>query len=376
MLAAMSRKYPKPPAPKSEPVAPAIISPAIDFLCCGGISILAVVAIFVYAHLSPASRLVNDGVNLILIGILGTLFNAPHFMASYHLVYRKRELITQHKLASLYVPVVLLALILFAVVPPSLNAGNHTSSVVASETLIFLSFVLLAWHYTGQAWGMTGAFAFIGGIRMENRERWLIRCGHHTLLVWHILWACRFTLQVESVITEPFVKYAPQVGFLLNAWSVVVLLTIPLGIAGFLRIRKRTGIKPPLRSYAPWVAIYLWYALIWAYPKMFPLLQIFHAMQYLIFPVRVELNHYSAQQRHSGARKLWHAIGYYLILVAIGFAVFEIPPVPAQFVALVGAFVNIHHYFIDGAIWKIRNPQVRRELFAHLPVPGLAKSAA
>jgi hypothetical protein len=33
------------------------------------------------------------------------------------------------------------------------------------------------------------------------------------------------------------------------------------------------------------------------------------------------------------------------------------------------SFINLHHYFIDGVIWKIRNPQVRRDLFRHLQ-PG------
>ena len=28
--------------------------------------------------------------------------------------------------------------------------------------------------------------------------------------------------------------------------------------------------------------------------------------------------------------------------------------------------INIHHYFTDGVIWKISNPEVRRELFAHV----------
>jgi len=30
------------------------------------------------------------------------------------------------------------------------------------------------------------------------------------------------------------------------------------------------------------------------------------------------------------------------------------------------SFVNLHHYFVDGVIWKIRNPSVRRDMFAHL----------
>src|SRR5438067_10733437 len=34
---------------------------------------------------------------------------------------------------------------------------------------------------------------------------------------------------------------------------------------------------------------------------------------------------------------------------------------------LILMFINIHHYFTDGVIWKISNPEVRRELFAHVP---------
>jgi hypothetical protein len=36
-------------------------------------------------------------------------------------------------------------------------------------------------------------------------------------------------------------------------------------------------------------------------------------------------------------------------------------------------FINIHHYFTYGVIWKISNPEVRRELFAHVPRPEKAK---
>jgi hypothetical protein len=31
------------------------------------------------------------------------------------------------------------------------------------------------------------------------------------------------------------------------------------------------------------------------------------------------------------------------------------------------AFINIHHYFTDGVLWKLRNPEVQRQLFAHVP---------
>ena len=28
--------------------------------------------------------------------------------------------------------------------------------------------------------------------------------------------------------------------------------------------------------------------------------------------------------------------------------------------------INLHHYFIDAVIWKIREPEVRNSLFGHL----------
>jgi hypothetical protein len=33
---------------------------------------------------------------------------------------------------------------------------------------------------------------------------------------------------------------------------------------------------------------------------------------------------------------------------------------------LVLMFLNIHHYFTDGVMWKISNPEVRKALFAHV----------
>ena len=30
------------------------------------------------------------------------------------------------------------------------------------------------------------------------------------------------------------------------------------------------------------------------------------------------------------------------------------------------AFINIHHYVVDGAIWKLRDPAVRDDLMLHL----------
>jgi hypothetical protein len=154
---------------------------------------------------------------------------------------------------------------------------------------------------------------------------------------------------------------------------VVAVLTIPIGIAGFVRVYRRTGRSLPLRSIAPWAAIYLWYTLVWVYPGVFLLLQIFHAVQYLAFPLRVEMNQYVDRQPEEKHRQIRHTVLYFLGLLAAGGVVFGVPQLAVFFgdtsmsvSAVVAGFVNLHHYCIDGVIWKIRNPKVQQALFAHL----------
>ena len=43
-----------------------------------------------------------------------------------------------------------------------------------------------------------------------------------------------------------------------------------------------------------------------------------------------------------------------------------LPPAAVGAARVIPAFLSIHHYFTDGVLWKLSNPQVRRELFAHL----------
>ena len=68
----------------------------------------------------------------------------------------------------------------------------------------------------------------------------------------------------------------------------------------------------------------------------------------------------------------------YVIATAIGFVVLVLPqliPLSEEgkgsnliigAFALLSAVINIHHYFVDGVIWKLGNPEVKKDLFSHL----------
>jgi hypothetical protein len=114
-------------------------------------------------------------------------------------------------------------------------------------------------------------------------------------------------------------------------------------------------------------------------PRAIFWVQTAHALQYLIFPVRVELN--VTERQDPVPSHVWrHMILYGVILLGVSWLMsYQVPIGAMAMIAralgerpgelapvVIFAFLNIHHYFTDGVIWKLRNPEVRRDLFAHV----------
>ena len=140
--------------------------------------------------------------DLVLVGAgvqawLGATVNMPHFMASYRIVYRSREMILKHKWASIYVPTIL---IVYAVAALMVSPVSPSSSRAMMIVLVSVSSAYLAWHYTGQVWGMMASFAHLGGARFEKSERLLIRTGLRILLAWHVTWFLYTQLRDPSMV--------------------------------------------------------------------------------------------------------------------------------------------------------------------------------
>jgi len=346
---------------------PAMLSPIVDFLCVGGLSLI----VFVPLLLSGRS-------DLLLIGAgaqawVGTTINMPHFMASYRMVYRSRDMILKHKWASIYVPAILLAYIVIAL-------WEAQSSRVLLIVLISVGSAYLAWHYTGQVWGMMASYAYLGGTRFENRERRLIRTSLRILLAWHVIWFLYTQLKDPSIVRPAYV--------LASAASVVAF---GLGAVGLWQVRRRTGKLPPARALVAWLAIFVWYAVMARDPRAIFWIQIAHALQYLAFPIRVEMNRTAAAAPRIPGGITAHMALYGLGLLVVSYLVTQVVPGTAMSVVadvfgeqpshaapiLILTFINIHHYFTDGVIWHISNPEVRKELFAHVqPTAGTKPAAA
>jgi len=348
--------------PRAAPAHPtpdaAIISPFVDALCTGGLSLLVLVPL-----------LVAGRTDMLLVSVgaqawIGALVNMPHFLASYRMVYRTRESIRQHPWAAIYVPTVLLISCVAAV-----YASRWTP--VPISALLTISSTYLAWHYTGQAWGMMATFTHLGGNPFNPTERRLIRGSLFILTAWHIVWF--FYLGYSQ-----YVDLTP----LYIGLSALTAVALAMGLVGFWLHRRRTGRVAPLRAWLPWIAIFVWYATMArvGLPALF-IVQIAHAIQYLIFPFRVELNR-TTRSLGAAPRQLisLYLAGYLVALLAGSILAGIALPLGAMAVVTdwlgsgagqvagfaISAFFNIHHYFTDGVVWKLRDPTVRADLFGHL----------
>jgi hypothetical protein len=336
-----------------------ILSPVIDLLCVGGLSLI----VFVPLLLSGRS-------DLLLIGAgaqawLATLINMPHFMASYRIVYRSREMILRHKWASIYVPALLLVYIVIAL-------WEARYSPVLVIILISVGSAYLAWHYTGQVWGMMASYAYLDGVAFDRTEKLLIRNSLRILLVWHLTWFLFTQLRDPSAVRPIYLVV-----------SAGTLAALGLGAAGLAKMRRRTGKLPPARALVAWIALFVWYAVMARDPRAIFWIQIAHALQYLAFPLRVEINRTSATPAVSSGRLARHMAIYGGGLLVVSYLVAQVVPGAAMSTianvfgeepgrvapVLILMFINIHHYFTDGVIWKISNPEVRKELFAHVQRP-------
>jgi hypothetical protein len=281
-------------------------------------------------------------------------------------------MILRHKWASIYVPLILVAYIGVAL----WDAQNSPALVIV---LVAVASGYLAWHYTGQVWGMMASYAYLAGTSFERSERLLIRTGLRILLAWHVTWFLYTQLQNGAAVRPLYV--------LISGGTIVAFL---LGAIGILRVRRRIGRFPPARALVAWVAIFVWYAAMARDPAALFWVQIAHALQYLAFPVRVELNRTASKNKASPRRVALHMAGYAIVLLVVSIVVAQL--VPLSIMGVVGnifgdeprraapilllMFINIHHYVTDGVIWKISDPDVRRDLFAHVAAQRRAVPAS
>ena len=359
-----------------------IVSESADFWLTGGISICVMSLVLLYRMFVGGSESELQVSSILGSAIvLQVLLNWPHFMGSYSILYSPKDNIRRYKAATIYVPLILGFIIFYALDFSTIGAWYHfTVNTKVAYSLWLVAAFYLAWHYTGQTWGMMAVFAQLSGLSFTPMERMVFRYCLRVLLVWHVVWGA------QDLPPSWFGGVLSQnIDLALVIANVLGILSFLISFAVILLIKKRTGKYVDRRIFASWLSIYTWYLVLFFLPDAFMLVQASHALQYLAFPFRVELNRtegYISKLKKKRSKNnvkvktfsvMSWGFRYYSILVIAGLMFFYFPEfifsvnsdgVGVAF--MIASAINIHHFFVDSCIWHIRSKEVKGVLFKHL----------
>lgn len=337
--------------------------PASDLLLgCGGLYLLLLVPFALFGRELRLSQ------PLLLFPILSLLVSSPHYGATLLRVYEDRYDRRAYAIFSIAATAVIATAFFGSLWIPALGSFLVT---------LYLSWS--PWHYTGQNYGIAVMFLRRSGVTINaSDKRWIyisfVSSFVLVLLFMHGAGGSARDLPVynasESVNFRPLGIPSSVTAFAVPAVSLVYLLS--LTIAGV-----RLSRLAPLRDLLPFALLSLsqvfWFVLplgaAWAGWQ--PATEVFrsefrthyffwigmaHSIQYLWVT-----SYYAKQSKHWHGQPLWYAK-----VVASGAAIWMAPALifgPMSFgplamdqglTILIAAAVNLHHFVLDGAIWKLR----------------------
>ena len=354
------------------PPSGALLSPAWDFLMIGGLSLI-LFPLFLF--FVPRNQ---DLHSIALITFyLSFAVNYPHFLISYQFLYADNlSSITTHwrlALAGIVFPVAFLIYVGY-----SLLVGP--SSPAALSYLVNLMFFFVGHHYVKQIIGCVVVISTLNKVFFDRKERMILSIN--MLAIWMISYfngnIGTRTLQMHSISYQTF--NFPTVS--LTTCYVVIALSLLVMAWQIVQKYIQTGKWIPANALVALASIYLWHLPVLYHPSFFYMIPLFHSLQYMLFAGAYVKNRYrpvnispsTPQYRQQWLQGVSVYIGISIVLGTLFF--YTIPHFldknvaynkalygPELFMFLFVIFINIHHYFIDFAIWRRDNENVKRYLF-------------
>ena len=331
-----------------------LISPAWDFLLLGPGATLLVSAAFLSlsaAGLAAPAALLATSLSLLVVG--------PHYAATYRRAYTSRAIIAAHPLVTVAVPLALAAAAIAALRFPSTVAPIYFAVYV----------VWSGYHYSGQSLGVAMIYPLRQGARLAPDEKRLLAVPLHVSWLLSLLGLLRLDVEARNpaygIVQRSFLS-----AFALPTWALaagVAALVASFSAVAIVAVRRRRrGVPLPWPTIAVIAAQTLWFGCA-LYSPFFniALVPIFHGLQYLALTSWHNLK----ERRTLGGPIGPRAFALYAVTVLLlGFVIN--PGLFAAAGAWVGnaatvsatviTFVNLHHFLLDGRIWRMREATVRK----------------
>jgi tetratricopeptide (TPR) repeat protein len=328
-----------------------IYNPWLDMIVgCGAWS----APLLLLAYFSVASNTLKWS---IAFYVLALFFNYPHYMATVYRAYRRSEDFNKYRIFTVHITLLVVAT---AVV------SHFWFRALPWIFTIYLTWS--PWHYSGQNYGIFMMFARRAGSQPTTGERRALYAAF--LISYAILFLNFHTGHSSDPLFVSLNLSGPVSSLLQIALAVAFVGCSAYGLA---RLVGQAGGRGMLPSLILFSTQFVWFLL----PTVLSLgegfrvpqsrystgvLAVMHSAQYLWIT-----SYYARREAHAEGRNHWRPFAYFAVLVAGGIALFIPGPWISSHVfhfdftrsfLIFTALVNIHHFILDGAIWKLRDGRI------------------
>jgi len=313
-----------------------------DYLLIGGGLSLVVTLVVLFNPLGPGF------VSAAALPYLFLLGNSAHFAASTVRLYTKPG--SYESLPFLTMAFPLVALIVLTV-----------SIVFAGQIGPHLQSLYLTWspyHYAAQAYGLAVMYSYRSGCSLGATDKKLLWWVAMLPFFYNFLTAPGVGLRwllPDAVVSTPLVG-----GALVVVHYALIVLAFTTPFLLFVKIWRGPSGPMPLIGLLTVVTNGVWFFVL-APLEAFFYATIFHGVQYLAVVAVFHLKDQTARPDNRHGR-LYHVLWFYGACLLLGYALFYALPLAYVFagfgkvesVLLVVAAINIHHFIVDGYIWRLK----------------------
>jgi Tfp pilus assembly protein PilF len=295
---------------------------------------------------------------------LALFFNYPHYMATIYRAYHRAEDFQKYRIFTVHITALVVLMILLS---------HFWARLLPWIFTIYLTWS--PWHYSGQNYGLFMMFARRAGANPDQSTR---RALYGAFIASYLI----LFLGFHTGISNDPLFLSLGIPAVISRWEQIILgvAFVVLSIFGLSRLARATGWKKLTPSLTLFSSQFLWFLLPSAISLFKGLeipqgrystgvLAVMHSAQYLwitSYYARREAANESETSTASAARS-WRPFAYFGVLVLGGIALFVPGPWLASrafhhdFTAsflIFTALINIHHFILDGAIWKLRDGRI------------------
>jgi tetratricopeptide (TPR) repeat protein len=288
---------------------------------------------------------------------LAVFLNYPHYMATLYRAYHTEDDFRKYRTFTVHITLLVALTVIWSHFWLRALPWIFTVYLTASP-----------WHYSGQNYGLFMMFARRAGARPSSSER---RALYSAFLISYAILFLNF--HTGPSLDPLFVSLNLPVAISSPAQALLAIAFVACSAFGLYRLLAQASFREMIPSLTLFSTQCAWFLV----PTLLSLgerfrvpqsrystgiLAVMHSAQYLWIT-----SYYAKREAAAREARTWQPLVYFTILVVGGIALFIPGPWLSSLVfhydftrsfLLFTALINIHHFILDGAIWKLRDGRI------------------